>query len=268
MQKCQEHDVQIVYPATATSLTVNSETGLPKSLSYTTKESSENLIPCSSVLLAAGPWTARVYKTLFPQSKLVLPISNLAGWSVVFRSPTAPRPSKFTAPCHAVFTTSNEEGFAPEFFSRTLPADDSDGYDIYLAGLNSAELPLPEFATGVESSPDLHDPQITTLIRFAERLLVDDSAHNSATDLSLRVLRTGLCHRPVTTKMRPIVTRIEPHHYSGVDQIVSDKAQGGIFVAAGHGPWGITMSLGTGKVCADMMVGSPAPDFLNKLALY
>lgn len=241
---------------------VHSKTGLPESLSYKTKDSLEHSILCSSVLLAAGPWTARVYKTLFPQSKLVLPISSLAGWSVVFRSPIAPHPSKTTVPCHAVFTTSDEEGFAPEIFSRSLPIDDFDDFDIYLAGLNSAELPLPDVASDIEPPPDLHDPQIRTLMSFAEKFLADGSAR------PLRVLRTGLCYRPVTTKMRPIVSRVEPHHYTGVDQMVSKETQGGIFVAAGHGPWGIAMSLGTGSVCADMIVGNPVPGFLEKLGLY
>ena len=103
----------------------------------------------------------------------------------------APRPSKTAAPCHAVFTTSDEEGFAPEFFSRSLPIDGSDDFDIYLAGLKPAELPLLDLATDVEPSPNFHDSKIKTLISFAERFLVGDSAHNSE---ALRVLPTGLCY--------------------------------------------------------------------------
>jgi hypothetical protein len=41
--------------------------------------------------------------------------------------------------CHAVFTT-DEASYLPEIFSRL-------GEEIYIAGLNSASLPLPELAT-------------------------------------------------------------------------------------------------------------------------
>ena len=33
-------------------------------------------------------------------------------------------------------------------------------------------------------------------------------------------------------------------------------AEGGVFLAAGHGPWGISQSLGTGKVMAEMVEGT------------
>ena len=33
------------------------------------------------------------------------------------------------------------------------------------------------------------------------------------------------------------------------------RPDGGVFIAAGHGPWGISHSLGTGKVMAEMLEG-------------
>ena len=32
---------------------------------------------------------------------------------------------------------------------------------------------------------------------------------------------------------------------------------GGVFVSAGHGPWGISQSLGTGKVLAELIEDKP-----------
>lgn len=68
----------------------------------------------------------------------------------------------------------------------------------------------------------------------------------------LEVLREALCFRPWTESGRPIVTRVGDWVLgSGV---VSPPG-GGVFMAAGHGPWGISLSLGTGKVMAEMVMG-------------
>jgi glycine/D-amino acid oxidase-like deaminating enzyme len=265
------------------------ETGLIVSLSYVTPEFSERTIPCDSLLLAAGPWTGRVYEKLFPKSQLRLPISNLAGWSVVFRDPTPPVIYESAASCHSAFTTSAEEGFSPEVFGRisSIMSQGQDnhlkdvGHDIYLAGLNSSNIPLPNNAVDVEIAPELHSPQIATLLRVAKRLFSSPLAVNSTPDgaitdgdHTLEVLRTGLCHRPVTPNGRPILTRIEPRYYAPqlpsratFDAGMTQQGHGGLYVCAGHGPWGIALSLGSGKVCADMINGHKIPAYLSKLGL-
>ena len=48
--------------------------------------------------------------------------------------------------CHAVFAT-DTLGFSPEWFAR-------EGGEIYLAGLNSTMIPLPEVATDVKVKPE------------------------------------------------------------------------------------------------------------------
>ena len=200
-----------------------SVTWFPVTLSHRTPESTELKISCTSLLLAAGPWTARVYESLFPTSKLKIPISNLAGWSVVFRDPTSANMQTETtslAPCHAVFTTSAVEKFAPELFTRILSTTSNGGAgrDIYLAGLNSSDISLPAVATEVDQAPDLHDPQIASILRAAKVIISSSPATGMMADghddmakdtgLLLDVLSTGLCHRPVTPSGKPIITRM------------------------------------------------------------
>lgn len=48
--------------------------------------------------------------------------------------------------CHAVFAT-DTLGFSPEYFART-------GGEVYLAGLNSTMIPLPDVATDVKVIPE------------------------------------------------------------------------------------------------------------------
>jgi glycine/D-amino acid oxidase-like deaminating enzyme len=193
-----------------------------------------------------------------------------------------------TAPCHAVFTTSTAENFSPEFFSRILPTTSGrdTGRDIYLAGLNSSDTPLPIIATEVNPAPDLQDPQIASLLRVAKKIIslsstadiIADESKAQNSNPSLEVLSTGLCHRPVTPSGRPIITRIKPQHYTHdvtrrANELKFDTDrkggyQGGLYVCAGHGPWGISLSLGTGKVCADLLMGNPGtPAYLSALGL-
>lgn len=72
----------------------------------------------------------------------------------------------------------------------------------------------------------------------------------------LEVVKEGLCFRPWTESGRPIVAKLEKRILG--DGVVPD---GGVYMATGHGPWGIALSLGTGKVLAEMLAGvKPSAD--------
>ncbi|KAK5125622.1 hypothetical protein LTR85_011896 [Meristemomyces frigidus] len=195
-------------------------------------------IPCTRLLIASGAWTPAVFSTLFPASILELPISQLAGHSIVVKSPRWAKEHEDAAGCHAVFTTMRE-GFSPEIISRI-------GEEIYVAGLNDASIPLPETATDAKIDPK----SISELKAVAQKLLGKDG-----TDVNdLEIVREGLCFRPVTHKGVPVLARIADGELGGGIETRMEP-EGGVFVAAGHGPWGISHSLGTGKVMAEMMEG-------------
>lgn len=76
----------------------------------------------------------------------------------------------------------------------------------------------------------------------------------------LEILREGLCFRPVAAKGTPIVGRV-------ADGVLGVKTTGGVWIAAGHGPWGISLSLGTGKVMSEMVEGRPTSADVRQLGL-
>jgi glycine/D-amino acid oxidase-like deaminating enzyme len=194
-------------------------------------------IPCTRIIIAAGAWSPRVFEELFPKSRQPkLPISSLAGHSLVVTSPrwTAEFEGKG---CHAVFTTSRS-GFSPEIFSRL-------GGHIYIAGLNSSAIPLPSLPG--EQRPD--SSALAQLKETATALLGSDADPDD-----LKVVREGLCFRPVSPGGSPIIDRIDDRHL-GVGVSTRPGADGGVFLAAGHGPWGISLSLGTGCVLAELAQG-------------
>ncbi|GAB7348844.1 hypothetical protein MBLNU459_g7552t1 [Dothideomycetes sp. NU459] len=242
--------VSIHNPAKAISICRDSS-GRLSGVKLQKSNGAEVELPCTHLLLAAGAWTPRVFKSLFPSSKLALPISSLAGHSIVIKSPRWTDSHKSSG-CHAVFTTSSN-GFSPELISRI-------GGEIYVAGLNDADLPLPEIATEAE----INNRAIEELKRTGQRLcgLQDGGADD------LEVLREGLCFRPVTDRGTPILGRLRDEEVglAKAEDTLSGEA-GGVFVAAGHGPWGISLSLGTGLVMGEMMMGRNTSASVGRLSL-
>ena len=234
--ECRGRGVQVHQPAKAISIQRDID-GKIESVTIQS-ESETHDIPCTNLVLAAGPWTPKVFSTLFPTSDLDIPISSLAGHALLLKSPLWPPPNsnltpptenpKTQPPCHALFTTDPQAHlpYAPELFSR-LPSG-----HIYIAGLNNANYPLPDLATDSEIDPQA----IATLEETAERLLGESS---------FEVERKSVCWRPVTGRGTPVVGRAEK---GGIEER-------GVWIAAGHGPWGISLSLGTGKVVAEMIEG-------------
>ena len=152
--------------------------------------------------------------------------------------------------CDAVFTTSRS-GFSPEIFSRI-------GGEIYIAGLNDPGLPLPDLATDAK----IDKASIEQLKKVAQRLLGEDG-----TDvLDLEVGREGLCFRPVTPRGVPILCRISDEQLGGRIE-TKPGAEGGVYIAAGHGPWGISQSLGTGKVMAELLERQPPSADISALGM-
>lgn len=102
-------------------------------------------VPCTRLVITSGAWSPRVFSTLFPKSTTRIPISYLAGHSLLIRNSHHNPEQADTEACHALFAT-DDFGFSPELFSRV-------GGELYLAGLNSTMIPLPEQSSDVKTSP-------------------------------------------------------------------------------------------------------------------
>lgn len=81
----------------------------------------------------------------------------------------------------------------------------------------------------------------------------------------LEVMRESLCFRPVTSSGRPVVSRVPDSGLGGL--YTHGGGLGGVFVSAGHGAWGISQSLGTGMVLAELMEGKTPSAKVEALSL-
>ncbi|OBR08582.1 FAD dependent oxidoreductase superfamily [Colletotrichum higginsianum IMI 349063] len=243
LDQCRSAGVHLHHPAVVLSVNADLRGDLASVRIGDTTSSTESDVPCTRLVVAAGAWSPRVFADLFPGASLEVPISSLAGHSLVVRPSTskkAPQPG-----CHAIFGTDGA-GFSPELFSRV-------GGDIYIAGVNSS-VPLPQ----LPGQTPVSAAAIAQLKSATERL-VDNG------DAELEVVRQGLCFRPVTASGTPILTRVPDDRLGGVSTHAG--AEGGVFLAAGHGPWGISLGLGTGRVMAEMMQGRKLSADVSRLAL-
>ena len=217
-------------------------------------------IPCENIVIAAGCWTPQVYATLFPNASRMPRITHLAGYALTLKSkhwpsvrvPFDPAALKVPAtakvssdaetssvpaflgssPCHAIFT--DAAGFAPEIFSRATG-------DVWVGGLNSSAMPLPALPTDAQ----IDATEVERLLAVARSLCGED----------IEVRGSSLCFRPVSATGRPIITRVHEADLGDGVKPAGVNGVGGVFVATGHGPWGISLSLGTGRVVAEMVLG-------------
>jgi glycine/D-amino acid oxidase-like deaminating enzyme len=236
LKSVQEKGVKVVYPASATEVLRDARGVLNGVKIVGSQDGQVQDLPCTRLLITSGAWSPRVFSTLFPNAQTRIPVCSLAGHSLLVRNPFFNPQELDKEVCHAVFAT-DTLGFSPEWFARI-------GGELYLAGLNSTTIPLPDVATDVVASKKAIDQ----LKSCAKAMMVDNGSGKE-----FEVLRQGLCFRPVTSSGRPLVSRIHDEKLGGVK--TRGGGDGGVFIAAGHGAWGISHAPGTGLVLAEMMEG-------------
>ncbi|KAM0754781.1 FAD dependent oxidoreductase [Meredithblackwellia eburnea MCA 4105] len=240
-------------PNTSSSSSSSSSTTTPRTIliSPYSSPSTQLSIPVSSLIITAGPWSARVCQQLSLPS---IQLTNLPGHSVLIRPP-----ERTELPAECIFagisgaavgvhaSTSGaarslsldelDEGFtkSPEAFTRPNGL-------VYVAGENTipateravkTTLPhkLPLNADDVQELLDQN--LVTRLLNGAGAISPSMNIHNGA-----KLERAKFCYRPITPDGAPMIGELEP----------------GVFIATGHGPWGISLAPGTGKVVSELVL--------------
>lgn len=357
LSESRSRGVQVHLSATPTAITTDAETSAISGLTYTstrTNESSktETILPCTNFVLAAGAWTPSLFRTLFPQSGVRIPIYPLAGYSLLVHSPRYTTPFELGAPtnttsigaekgssnpakkqmCYAIYTSPTPPSFrgsgwsyAPEAFARLAPAtatatttdihnsnssnnnnttnttnslvddngrkiDHQQQPEIWIGGLNAPSLPLPARAEQVKAlaAPEAVADLRGVLVQLCGKLAESPETQNGDGDVGgrkqilneddLRTVREGLCFRPVSETGVPVIGQIAEKMLGRGDGKKAVPAparegeregegKGGVFVATGHGPWGISLSLGTGRVVSELVLGKETSADISRLGL-
>ncbi|KAL1405625.1 hypothetical protein Q8F55_009264 [Vanrija albida] len=217
------------------------------------------------LIIAAGPWSAEVCRTLAIPP---VPVSTLPGHSVLIR-PLMPPVYDGILPAEAILAgvgqTAGDLGHGPGHSARvdhsradaTDPASGPYGLTkniefyprpdntIYGAGENAVPAPrglreidinrLPPTAADV---PKLLDATLIARMLRASRAVSDSLDVEKGAEL----IKADFCYRPVCADKVPVI-----------GQWAKD-----VYVSAGHGPWGITLAPGSGIVLAEMVLADIA----------
>ena len=263
LKKCRDQGVEISLDTNALGLKRDANgfvTGLyvERGLS-TTGQVTRGMISCRDIVIAAGCWTPRVFQTLVKR-KMEVGIKGLAGYSIVVRSPRYSRPilevteeGRQVEISHSVFyPPCSSWTYSSEAVARMTRSGKS---EIFVAGLNSENLVLPRLAG--ETKLLMDSSKMEDLKKTA--LTIAGKIGNGEPQNDLEVVREALCFRPCSESGVPIISRVK--------DIAMKSSGGGLYVASGHGPWGITLSLGTGMVVSELLLGAVPSVNIDPFAL-
>lgn len=199
------------------------------SVSYTQNGTSKTL-NATDVLLAAGPWTPK----LFPATNLGRPPPR--GHSVVVRPSRDLSPYVLFPNISAPEDNGNNLLSSPEIYPR--PGDKIHGFDtVYACGPDDYEMPLPD---------------------STDTVAVDEQKCN---DVSTAVgsVSEPIHEGEVLTKQACYKAQIRPHEENEeVGPIVGPTGIPGLWLATGHDEWGIQNAPGTGLVMSEMILEGAA----------
>lgn len=191
---------------------------------------------CQEVVLATGPWTPTLFKTLFPKSNYHFePSTSSSNW-VVINDPTA---SGSDAVAQVFFN--DGAGNSVEFVSR------GDG-KIWLSGLNDISTPI----TDVDDDAPPDSDAVSRLQSLACRFVVNSKSASS----------TGRTYRPTMSRKTPIISSVPLDKLCG-DSIhrssatVAGNPNSGVYLLYGHDRHGLLHGMGSGALMSQLILGVP-----------
>lgn len=204
------------------------------SVSYTTRETGaqELILPATTAVLAAGPWTSRLYPTapitgLRAHSVTITPASDVSAHTL-FTEITIP-PSADDSNSDDDDDDSSSGGgdggaytVSPEIYARP-------NNEIYVCGEGDMDADVPETTADVEVDEDRCDELIAQVSSISEHIRLG------------RVTRKQACYLPILNVGG-----------SG-GPLIGETGTPGLLMASGHSCWGINNAPATGLLLSEMI---------------
>ncbi|CAN9139305.1 unnamed protein product [Alternaria alternata] len=171
----------------------------------------------------------------------------------------------------------DRKGSEQVFFQNDAP--DGQGLDItsflggelYVGGWGAIPEELPERAESIQAQPSEIE-SMKALTKQYLRIPEDDE---------LDIFAVGRCYRPLATFKHPIITKVDWNllgkEKSSQEELHSSKqtedlqdyhhSQGGLYLNTAHFGDGVTLSLGSGKVMSELLLGLPPSIDISGLGL-
>ncbi|KAF2115820.1 hypothetical protein BDV96DRAFT_599379 [Lophiotrema nucula] len=222
---------------------------------------STHVLPCKAIVLAAGPWSDRIFSQLFPDAKVKLPMNSTgaAGNHIRIKIPGWKSNSKETS-VQVYYTNVTPDGSRFDVTSFT-------NGDLYIGGWGAIPEEIPRLATFVHAQPS----EVKAMLPWVKRYVAVDS------DKELEYFDVGRCYRPtIIGPKRPIITKLDwellskdstscpsPSSSNEGDSLIA----GGLIINTGHSSDGITLGLGSGKIASELVLGQTPSIDISSLGL-
>ncbi|KAI4619859.1 uncharacterized protein J4E92_004587 [Alternaria infectoria] len=265
-EECKKLGVEFVFNANATSIQAAPGARHFTSIQIEQQDGDSLNIPCRSLVIAAGPWSPHVFSTLFPHASSQLPMNSTASAGNHFRIRTPDwKPED------------DEKGSQQVFFQSEVPGRQGlditsfPGGELYVGGWGAAPEELPELAEDVRAQSG----EIESMKKIVKGYL------RVPEDEDLKIFAEGRCYRPLAMFRHPIVTKVDlellgmddssqdmPRLSTQEDGVQDDRySPGGLFLNTAHFDDGVTLSLGSGKIMSELLMGLPPSVDVSGLGL-
>ena len=196
----------------------------------------EEEITCDRLLIAAGPWTAKLFKSVFPNANFDVPIeADTGSYSMLLRMSPQHLPER-------------------EWLNKSVVLHSDHMHSLQLMvrkdGLiHAATIPPVTLNFGSASVSG-------GIERVGNDLQNLEAEIQSMLSVPSEVISRRACFSPITQSGLPIMSKV-PSAWLGLenDGIHRGERKSAVYVMGGHGYWGVAASLGSGKLMAQLMLG-------------
>ncbi|KAF8427417.1 FAD dependent oxidoreductase [Tirmania nivea] len=196
---------------------------------YLDHSNKERVLEASDVVLAAGPWTAKLYPSapisgLRAHSVTITPTEPVSAYALFTKIIVPPRPhsslslsprSGSWSPMEPVVTSAS-----PEIYAR--------GNEIYVCGEGDMEVELPATTSEVEVDENRCDELISQVASISDQIREGI------------VTRKQACYLPIV-------------NIGGLGPLIGETGVEGLLLASGHSCWGINNAPATGVIISELV---------------
>ncbi|KAL8950198.1 MAG: hypothetical protein Q9222_003761 [Ikaeria aurantiellina] len=198
-----------------------------------------SLLKCDKLVLAAGAWTPAVFKKLFPQSSVNFdPVISAGEW-LVFENP---EPDVEIAAAYF----DDIVGEKLEFAGRS-------DHTIWVTGIKNKTGIVPD----VGEVPEPDQASLSKLKDYSNTFL-----QHPAT--GLRVISQGRSYRHENKRRLPIIASLPSSKLSTNGRC---DGRSTVYINAGHGSYGVTLGMGSGKLMSQLVLGEIPDINVSKLGI-